>query len=109
MSRNLRDYHSDRRALTELKAVTRQEAQLRSTQPQGSQAIRLAVVEGYIKHTMQLSDPDYLYSEFVDITAPEGATILIGSLVHTNFRVVYNPAFPATPVDISPMDTDNTG
>src|SRR5665811_372870 len=109
MSRNLLDHQPERRAMNELAHLKQQHAQLKSTQPQGSQAIRLASVEGYIKHQMLLDDPDYLYSEFVDIEAPEGSTILVGSLVHTNFRVVYNPNFPTFPVNIFPMDTGNTG
>lgn len=107
MSRNLLDHQPERRAMSELAHLTKQHAQQRSTQPQGSQAIRLAVVEGYIRHELNLSDSTY--SQFVDIEAPDGAAILIGSLAHTNFRVVYDPNFPDDPANITAMDTDNTG
>lgn len=109
MSQNMSNLQAERRVVTELGKLHRIENRLSTTQPQGSSAIRLAVMSGYIKHTMLLDDPDYLYYDYVDIAAPDGANILIGSLVSSAFQVEYNPSFPSDPADIRPMDTDNTG
>lgn len=109
MSRNTIDRQLERLPITELANLHRDESRLQTTQQQGSSAVRLAVVSGYIKHTMLLDDPDYLYYDWVDIAAPDGANILVGSLSYSAFRVEYNPSFPTDPATITPMDTDNTG
>jgi hypothetical protein len=108
MSRNLSDFTRERQPITRLRHLTQQEAQVRTLQHQGSQAIRLAVVEGFLE--VPITDPWAATPEnarFVEIVAPEDATILVGSLVYSTYMVKSSPSLPTA--NVWPLDASNAG
>lgn len=92
MSVNLKDQRHENRVIAEINQLQKQQSQIRTMQQQGSQAIRLAVVEGYMGFNINGLDANGVLlpptaSTFIDIEAPNNSPIIVGSLVHTAFML----------------------
>ena len=107
MSRNIINHHLEKKAIQDLNTLRQQSRKSHTVQLQGSEAIRLAMVSGYLRHTLDFGED--LYTEFIDIAAPDDATILVGTLNYTSFMAIYDLNFPSDPTEIIPMDVDNLG
>jgi len=110
MSRNIADNKLERQAIAQINHLQNQQLTARTVQQQGIQATRLGVVEGYASFIINglsaeggVPAPSPTVSTFVDIEAPEGSPILVGSLMHTSFMFFGNVG-SGTPMSVENWD-----
>lgn len=104
MSINLTDYKRENVPLTQLRRMQQNLERQKTIQIQGTEATRLAVVEGFI----WVSANAFIQPEntFIDIEAPSNATILTGSLVYSTFFRA-GPFGPGSPTNIQNWGASN--
>lgn len=105
MSKNISEHKIERQVVTHLNTLSTQASQARSIQKQGTQAIRLGVVEGYF--AIDLPFPTTENARFIEFEAPDSENIMIGSVVSSRYIGTYNPAGGST-VDFVTPDVSNT-
>lgn len=111
MSRNLTDSKRERKPIAQINAIQQAYRQQRAVQKQGPQATRLAVVEGYLTLPINSLGPSGIsptVSDFIDIEAPDGSPIAVGSLVHTTFLFIGSLG-GGSPYTIKNWDNTNSG
>lgn len=105
MSHNLTDFTRENLPLTEIKKLTQNLERQKTVQVQGTQATRLAVVEGFLR--VNCNGPSAPVNAFVDIAAPDSATVLTGSLVSSMY-LVSGPVGVGTPYTVRSIGSNNT-
>lgn len=107
MSTNIIDHQQEKIVTAEIRRLGRQELSGRSIQGQGTAATRLEMIEGFI--AVEIGESGFNFSNAVDFAAPADATIMVGSLLHASYLVIYNPLFPSMAADIYPVQITNLG